>query len=281
MLALLALMYLPLLVHWYHGWISKTISIEHEYFSHGLIGLPYAGYLIWQKRDRWAQLPSGTGAYHGTDRWFGLLCILLAGGLYLTGLPETVNLSLPLMLGGLCLWLKGMAGLKLMAFPLLFISLATPNEIPYLITPATQPLQAFIAGTAGVLLNLLGFNVAVEGIHLFMNNRQVEVAPYCAGLKMLFTSLYVSILLLHWTQTWRVRSIVITFLSLTIGLSVSTNIIRNTILTYFYGTGQDHAFEWLHDGWGGDCYSAIMLGMLVFLINKIEDWHRDRAVLTD
>jgi cyanoexosortase B len=276
MLGLLALLYLPLLAHWYHGWMSKSISIEHEYFSHGMIGLPYAAYLVWQKRDRWAELAGGTGAYGGCDRWAGLLLVLWSGGLYLSGLAEVVNLSFPLMLVGLCLWLKGLPGLQLMAFPLLFIGFATPNEIPYLITPATLPLQRFIAGTAGVTLNLLGFNVAIEGIHLFMNGRQVEVAPYCAGLKMLFTSLYVAIMLLHWSKLWRSRSIVLGFLSATIVLSVSANIMRNTILTYFYGTGQDHAFEWLHDGWGGDAYSAIMLGLLVLIINKIEDWQQNR-----
>jgi cyanoexosortase B len=269
-------MYVPLILHWCHGWIYKSISLEHEYFSHGLIGLPYAGYLVWQKRQRWAGLPGGVGPFYGADRWAGLAIVGCATLLYLIGLPETVNLSLPLMLIGCCLWLKGLAGLHIMAFPLLFISLSTPNEIPYLIAPLTLPLQSFIAGTAGLVLNLIGFNVVVDGIHLFMNNRLVEVAPYCAGLKMLFTSLYVAIMLLHWTQLWRSRRIVWGFLAATTVISVSSNIIRNTILTYFHGTAQDGAFKWLHDGWGGDVYSALMLGMLVLFINKIEDWYRDR-----
>jgi cyanoexosortase B len=272
-LGLLGLMYIPVILHWCHGWISKSISIEHEYFSHGLIGLPYAGYLIWQKRQRWENLPGGTGDYGGVDRWIGLAIIGLAGLFYLNGMPETVNLSLPLILGGLCLWLKGLAGLQLLAFPLLFVTLSTPNEIPYLIAPLTLPLQSFIAGTAGILLNLLGFNVVVDSIHLFINGRQVEVAPYCAGLKMLFTSLYVAVMLLHWTQLWRIRQLVVTFLISTVVISVASNIIRNTILTFFHGMGQD-------DGWGGDVYSALMLGSLVLLINKLEDWWFGRETPT-
>jgi cyanoexosortase B len=279
-LGLLGLMYIPVILHWCHGWISKSISIEHEYFSHGLIGLPYAGYLIWQKRQRWENLPGGTGDYGGVDRWIGLAIIGLAGLFYLNGMPETVNLSLPLILGGLCLWLKGLAGLQLLAFPLLFVTLSTPNEIPYLIAPLTLPLQSFIAGTAGILLNLLGFNVVVDSIHLFINGRQVEVAPYCAGLKMLFTSLYVAVMLLHWTQLWRIRQLVVTFLISTVVISVASNIIRNTILTFFHGMGQDKAFVWLHDGWGGDVYSALMLGSLVLLINKLEDWWFGRETPT-
>ena len=39
-IALLAIIYAPLLGHWYDGWLNKSISIEHEYFSHGIIGFP-------------------------------------------------------------------------------------------------------------------------------------------------------------------------------------------------------------------------------------------------
>jgi cyanoexosortase B len=272
LLGLLSLLYTPLLMHWTQGWLRKSISIEHEYFSHGLIGLPYAVLLVWQNRAAWQGLPGGQGMYGGADRWAGLGVLLLSALLYLNGLPETVNLSFPLLLTGLCLWLKGLPGLRLMVWPLVFTWLATPNEIPYLIAPLTLPLQSLIAGTAGILLNLLGFNVAVDGIHLFINGRHVEVAPYCAGLKMLFTSLYVALMLLHWSDRWSDRRIRYGLLGLTIGLSVTGNIIRNTILTYFHGTGNTGGFVWLHDGWGGDVYSAITLGCLVLILNKLEDW---------
>jgi cyanoexosortase B len=269
-LLLLGLIYGPLMAHWVVGWVKKTISIEHEYFSHGLIGLPFAAYLIWSQRQAWDALPGGTGDHGGKDRWAGLGLLILGGLFYLMGLPDTVNLSLPMVLTGGCLWLKGMPGLKLMGFPLLLIALATPNELPYLIAPFTVPLQAFIAGSAGIILNLMGFPVRVEGIHLIMGNKLVEVAPYCAGLKMLFTSLYVALMLLHWTDNLRSKSIVRTFLLLAAAVSVVGNIIRNTILTFFHGTGNESAFIWLHDGWGGDLYSGCLLGCLVLLIGELE-----------
>ncbi|NJO71947.1 MAG: archaeosortase/exosortase family protein, partial [Oscillatoriales cyanobacterium RM1_1_9] len=56
-LGLLLLMYAPLIVHWYDGWLNKNISIEHEYFSHGLIGLPFAAYIAWGHHHQWAKLP--------------------------------------------------------------------------------------------------------------------------------------------------------------------------------------------------------------------------------
>lgn len=262
-LGLLAILYAPLILHWCEGWIKKDISIEHEYFSHGLIGLPFAAYICWTHRTQWRRLPNHSHP-------LGAALLLVGGVLYLIGLPDFVNLSFPLVLIGLCLWLKGTAGLRLQAFPLLLVALATPTEIPYLIAPLTLPLQHFIAAIAGFILNQFGMNVRVEGISLFVNNQIVEVAPYCAGLKMLFTTFYVGLMLLYWRDDISSRSRTISLLSAGAVLSVTANIIRNTLLTFFHGTGRESAFEWLHEGWGGDVYSACMLGLLIPLLIGIE-----------
>ena len=270
LIGLLMLLYAPLLLHWVNGWLRKSISIEHEYFSHGVIGLPFAAYVVWVNRKRWQRLVEPSQPPIGAEKFVGALLLLVAGTFYLSGLPDFVNLSLPVLLAGVCLWLKGLAGLKLQSFALLLVFLATPSEIPYLIAPYTLPLQSFIAGTAGFILNQLGLNVTVEQIYLYVNGQIVEVAPYCAGLKMLFTSLYVALMLLYWTDLLRSRIISILFLGCTAMISVSANILRNTLLTYFHGTGKDQAFDWLHQGWGGDVYSALMLGVLVGLVNLLD-----------
>jgi cyanoexosortase B len=272
---LLALLYAPLLLHWCDGWLRKSISIEHEYFSHGLIGLPFAGYVVWINRKRWQRIKDSE--LQVLWKFVGAILLLGAGVLYLSGLPDFVNLSLPVLLIGICLWLKGLPGLKLQGFALLLVFLATPTELPYLIAPYTLPLQSFIAGTAGFILNQLGMDVTVEQIYLSVGGRIVEVAPYCAGLKMLFTSLYVSLMLLYWTGGLRSRSLSILFLASTVVISVSANIVRNTLLTYFHGTGNEQAFAWLHEGWGGDVYSACMLGLLVLLLNQIDRFFPDES----
>ncbi len=261
----LVLLYVPLLLHWVDGWLNKSISTEHEYFSHGLIGLPFATYLAWQNRQQWQQLPNQT-------HMAGLGLLVVGVGCYLSNLTDLVNLSLVVILAGLCLWFKGGPGLRLQAFSLLLVLLATPNQIPYLIAPYTLPLQQFIAGMAGFILFQIGMEVRVDQIYLFVNDRIVEVAPYCAGLKMLFTSLYVGLILLYWTGAWNSRTKVIWFYSGVIALSVTANIIRNTLLTFFHGTGQAQAFDWLHDGWGGDLYSTAMLGLLLLLLQGINRW---------
>ncbi|BAU66844.1 unknown protein [Stanieria sp. NIES-3757] len=261
--ALLLLIYAPLIFHWYDGWLNKTIGIEHEYFSHGIIGIPFAIYISWSKRKKWQRLPDHSHA-------LGALLLIIGSIFYLTGVAEFVNLSLPIILTGLCLWLKGIAGFKLNSFALLLIALATPNSFPYLITPFTLPLQKFIAGFAGFLLIQLGMDVTVEQIYLAVGGRLVEVAPYCAGLKMLFTSLYVGLMLLYWTGNLENRKKTTLLLVGAAVISVSANIIRNTILTFFHGTGRDELFTWFHDSWGGDVYSALMLASVVLLLNFLD-----------
>ncbi len=262
-LSMLGVLYAPLLLHWVDGWLNKSISIEHEYYSHGLIGLPLAGYLAWSDRDRWHQLSNQTHLLGG---------ICLVGGVLLYGmqLPDALNLSLPLVLVGLCLWLKGIPGMRLMGFPLLLLGLATPTSIPYLLTAYTLPLQRLIAVVAALILMQFGMDVRVEQIYLFVNGQIVEIAPYCAGLKMLFSSFYVGLILLYWTGAWASRGKTVMFLVSVVLVSTTANIIRNTLLSYFHGTGRSQSFDWLHEGWGGDLYSACALGLLVFLLRGVE-----------
>lgn len=264
-LGVLLLLYAPILLHWLDGWLHKNISTEHEYFSHGIIGLPFAAYLGWMNRKKWKRLPD---TIHPLSPVF----LLLGAVFYLSGVTEWVNLSLPVILAGLCLWFKGIAGLRSQGFPLLLIFLATPTAVPYLIAPYTMPLQSFIAGTAGFILNQFGMDVTVDEINLYVGGRIVEVAPYCAGLKMLFTTLYVGLMLLYWTDALSSRRKIISFLSLAVIISICANIIRNTLLTFFHGTGNEVAFKWLHEGWGGDLYSACMLVSLVPLLNWINNY---------
>ncbi|MBX2864307.1 MAG: cyanoexosortase B [Leptolyngbyaceae cyanobacterium MAG.088] len=260
----LVILYGPLLYHWvWDGWINKNISIQHEYFSHGILGIPLACKLVWDKRPTWQQLQ---------DRchWSGILCLAAAFMCYASGVMDAVNLSLPLMLTGLLLCLKGPTGLRLMLFPLILIVFSTPTQLPYLVEPHILPLQRFIATVAGTILHGLGYEVEVNNIYLSMNQQLVEVAPHCAGLKMLFTSLYMGLVLTYWTGVYRSKLRTSVFFVGIVLVSVIGNILRNTILTFFHGHSMTSAFHWLHESWGGDVYSALMLGSLVLIVNAIQ-----------
>ena len=271
-IAFLAILYGPLLSFWIDGWLSKNINIEHEYFSHAIIGFPYAAYMIFRRNNsKWQKLEN-------TMHPLGGFFLALGLAFYITGTRELVGLSFPIVIAGIMVWLKGIPGLKLNWFPWLLIFLGTPNSVPYLITPYTLPLQKFIAGVAWFLLQLLGVNTQVEGIYLYVNNIPVEVAPYCAGLKMLFTSCYVTLLLLDWTGNIKNKRRVITLLTSAITISVTANIVRNTLLAVFHGNGMDKAFYILHDSWGGDIYSVAMLGTIVGLNSLLDHFSHNYTI---
>lgn len=268
MIGLIAVLYGPLLWHWVDGWLDKSISIQHEYFSHGLLGIPFAAYLVWERRSQWAALPNRI-------HWLGLSLLAIAAAFYSSSLVDTINLSLPLLLAGLLLSLKGLPGFRLNAFPWLLVLLSTPTQLPYLIEPYVLPLQGFIASVAGFILLQLGMDVQVDGIYLSVGNQLVEVAPHCAGLKMLFTSLYMGLILVYWTGLTRSRLRTSIFFVGILVISVAGNIVRNTTLSFFHGSEMDVAFAWLHDSWGGDLYSAAMLGLLVVLVRLLEHYVPD------
>jgi cyanoexosortase B len=260
---LLAVLYVPLMLYWIDGWLNKSISIDHEYFSFALIGFPYAAIAAWELRHRWSELPDRAN-------FLGLSLLVTAGVFYISQLQNLMNLSLPLMLGSLVLLSKGFAGLRLMAFPLLFVALATPTALPYLIVPYLLPLQQFIASVVGFLLMQIGMNVSVDQIYVFVNERIVEVAPYCAGLKMMMTSVYVGLMILHYTGNIHSR---IKATSVLVGaalISVVGNIIRNTLLSFFHGTDNTAMFAWIHDSWGGDVFSALLLFSVLLLMKGID-----------
>ncbi|MBE9135703.1 cyanoexosortase B [Nodosilinea sp. LEGE 07088] len=260
---LLAVLYAPLVLYWVDGWLNKSISIEHEYFSYALIGFPYAILATWQLRQRWHQLPA-------RNNLFGLALLILGSISYLSPLQNLINLSLPILLSSLVLTSKGWAGLRLMGFPLLLVVLATPTDLPYLIAPYLMPLQRMISTIVGFILIQGGMTVTVDQIYILVNERIVEVAPYCAGLKMLMTSLYVALILLHWTGNLRSRTKTGMLLVGAAVISVVGNIIRNTLLTFFHGTDQTSLFDWLHAGWGGDVFSALLLLSVLMLSQGVD-----------
>lgn len=260
----LVLLYGPLFYHWAHGWLFKSISIEHEYYSHGVLGFPLAVYYVLQQRDRW-------NAMANRKNLLGAAFLGLAAVMYLSGLSDLVNLSLVVLLLGIALWLKGFEGLKLQAFPLLLVLLAVPTDMPYLATTKVLPLQQIIASFIGVILNLFGDPVTVNNIYVyFTDGAIIEVAPYCAGLKLLFTNVYVSLMLLYWTDLWRSRARSTTFVGAVVLLSFIANVLRNTVLSVFHGGGNEGAFVWLHEGWGGDIFSLIILGGVFGILVGLE-----------
>ena len=53
-------------------------------------------------------------------------------------------------------------------------------------------------------------------------------------------------------------------------ISFIGNLLRNTLLTFFHGTNQTAWFDWLHESWGGDVFSALLLLAVITLMQQLD-----------
>ena len=155
-------------------------------YSHGFLVPILSAYLIWQRRDKLAEVvrkPSNSG----------LLVVLFSLGLLFLGSLGAelflTRISILLTICGLIVYFSGWARLRAMSFPLAFLLFAIP--IPVLIyNEIVFPLQ-FIASrfATSVLETLNLFPIMREGNVLIMPGMRLEVVEACSGIRSLMSLL--------------------------------------------------------------------------------------------
>lgn len=173
-------LYAPVLWRLFRQWLDDPD------YSHGLLVPLLSAYLIWQRRDKLAQVPRRPSLS-------GLLVVLFAlGMLFLGSLGAELFLtrsSIVVMICGLIVYFSGWALLRAMAFPIAFLLFAIP--IPVLIyNEIVFPLQ-FIASkfATSVLETLNLFPIMREGNVLIMPGMRLEVVEACSGIRSLMSLL--------------------------------------------------------------------------------------------
>jgi len=173
-------LYYPVLVRLVRQWY------EDGDYSHGFLVPLLSAYLIWQRRDKLAEIarkPSNAG----------LLVVLFALSLLFLGSLGAelflTRISIVVMICGLTAYFSGWRLLKAMAFPISFLLFAIP--IPVLIyNEIVFPLQ-FIASrfATSVLETLNLFPIMREGNVLIMPGMRLEVVEACSGIRSLMSLL--------------------------------------------------------------------------------------------
>ena len=155
-------------------------------YSHGFLVPFLSAYLIWQRRDKLAQvvrLPSNWGLVVV----FGSLGVLFLGSLgaelFLT------RISIIGTICGLIVYFSGWRLLRALAFPLAFLLFAVP--IPTLIyNEIVFPLQFIASRFATSVLEMLNlFPIMREGNVLIMPGMRLEVVEACSGIRSLMSLL--------------------------------------------------------------------------------------------
>ena len=230
-------------------------------FSHGLL-IPFISLgLIWTKRDM-----SLTLSLKGD--WRGLILATLAAMLWALAVVADFKIfeHMALILGiqaiavacfGLCFFRRNL-------FAFLFLFLAVPVGDSFI-----PVLQTVTAELVLFMLSLLKVPYDSEGVLITLSSGVFEVARACAGIKFLFTSLVMGILLAHIAyRSWRRRLAIIL---LSASLPIVANALRvlgilliSELTDPDFAKGVDHIVY----GWG---FLSVILLILIALAYKFSD----------
>jgi exosortase B len=209
--------------------------------GHGPIIGAVSTWLMWQRRHAVMAAP-----YQPANLLGGALFVL-AMVFYAVGRSQQMIqgevLGVILAAAALVLLLRGLAALRLVAFPLLFLVFLVP--LPGVLVQAmTVPLKTAVSYVAEVLLHQAGYPIARTGVILSVGPYQLLVADACAGLNSLFTLEALGLLYLNLMgYTSKMRNVLLAIL--VVPISFIANVIRVIILilvTYHFGDEAGQGF---------------------------------------
>jgi exosortase B len=209
--------------------------------GHGPIIAAVSSWLIWQRRHAVVAAP-----YQPANVLGGVL-FAFAMVIYALGRSQQMIqgevLGVIVAAAALVLLLRGVAALRVVAFPMLFLVFLVP--LPGVLVQAmTIPLKTAVSYVAEALLHQAGYPIARTGVILSVGPYQLLVADACAGLNSLFTLEALGLLYLNLLgYTSKLRNVLLAIL--VVPISFIANVIRVIILilvTYHFGDEAGQGF---------------------------------------
>lgn len=223
-------------------------------------------YLVWDKKDRLADLPS-------IPSWKGLIPLGLGlvffwlgdlGGEFLA-----LYISFWLVLLGLC-WLHlGWEKIKELSFP--FIIMLTMFPLPHFLYNKVSLNLKLISSQLGVdMMQLYGMSAYREGNVIDLGFTQLQVVDACSGLRFLIPLIVLGLLLAYFFRAhfWKRAVLVIS----TVPLAVVTNSLRIALTGILYeGWGAKVAEGFFHgfSGWFIFMFSLAVLLLEMWILKKL------------
>jgi exosortase len=227
-------------------------------YSAGLLVPFMAAYVVWSRRQEFADVPIRPALAAGT------VAFLLAYAVRSFGLhrmyASAERLSLVLSITALVLLLFGRRFLWKLAPVLLFLCLMLPwpNRVQ---TQIGLPLQSMATKSAVFCLELIGSDVQQDGNVIRIGDTRVEVAAACNGLRMIMAFFVVSglVALLARRAWW--EKLVVLLSSLPIALCCNT--LRLTVTALLFTVVKDERLERLSHDFGGYAMMPLALALMV------------------
>lgn len=210
---LCAALYAPVIVSLARQWINDPN------YQHGTAVPLVAIFMFWKRRSKLLAMPATPSIASG-------IVVIAAASLFLvmgTASSElfTTRLSLPLMLIGILLLLRGSPFVREAAFPLGFLFMMIP--LPYIIYyRLTFPMQLMSAKLASGLLQAIGVDAIRRGNMILMPNYTLEVVAACSGLRSLMTLATLALVMCTFSKLDTIRRIGLVILSAPIAIFANT-----------------------------------------------------------
>lgn len=252
---LFLLLYVPVLAPLAMQWIADPN------YQHGLVVPIVSAAVLWRRRAALRDARPGGGGAAGVAL-LAAASVLLVGG---TAASElfTARLSLPIMLIGILLVLRGREYVSRALFPLLFLLLMVP--LPYIVYyKLTFPMQIMSAKLSAGLLHALGITVIRQGNTLVLPGYTLEVVAACSGLRSLMTMFTLAVVLSALARMRPARSAALLIASAPI--AIAANAVR-LVVTAFGALAVSPSFAdgTLHELSGLIVFSAGFIMLVVAL----------------
>ena len=234
-----------------------------EEYSHGMLIPIVAAWLLWSRR-------AVLGASFGPPAWSGLILILIAMAMYITGELSAIyifaQVGFIVALLGIVLGVGGYSLFKVSSAPIAFLIFAIPppNFIESVLTLRLQ----FISSELGTwFIKIFQVPVYLEGNIIDLGDHQLEVAEACSGLRYLFPLLSLGVLLgyLFRAPLWQRVVVVLSTIPITIVMNSARIGMVGVTVAYW---GPQMADEVLHafEGWliFAACLALLMAEVYLF-----------------
>jgi len=241
---------------------------SNDVYSYGFLIPLISAYLIWIHRDKFMHVEPSPNYLGGIVVLLSGMAMFIAGNLgSITVAPE---LSLPVTIAGIVLFLFGMRVLKMLLFPISYLLLMIPMwEI---ITDRLHyPMQLFSATLGATLLQFVGVPVHRDATYIMLPNITLEVARECSGVNYLIAVVAIGIPLAYlFLRGWGRKCLLLCWGIL---IAVLGNGVRVALIGLFsyHGIGNNihgplHIFQGLSVAVVG--YGALFSGLWVLTKNQ-------------
>jgi exosortase B len=160
----------------------------------------------------------------------------------------------------------GMAALRLLWFPILYLGFVIP--VPgWMLDAVTLPLKLMVSQVVADALAWFGYPIARDGVTIYVASYQLLVEDACAGLNSLVSLSAIGLFYVYLMRGSNVRYSLLLLL-LVIPIAIAANMVRVAglvLITYHFGSAAAQGY--LHNFAGIVSFGSALL--LIFLVDKL------------